>query len=129
MDFEELMFCAVAVVVVVLLLTYHLPVYPGLVLNLWASYLGHLKFKSTSHHTWLVLLFTVCIYLSVCDDGSVEFREQLGRVNYLLAPCGTDSGHKAQWQGPYGTEPSCWPHVLLLMLHLLVPLFISAVLL
>lgn len=85
MDFEELMFCAVAVVVVVLLLTYHLPVYPGLVLNLWASYLGLLKLKSTIHHTWLVLLFTVCIYLSVCDDGSVEFREQLGRVDYLLA--------------------------------------------
>lgn len=71
------MFCAVAVVVVVLLLTYHLPVYPGLVLNLWAFYVGLLKLKSTSHHTWLVLLFTVCIYLSVmmevwCSEDSLE---------------------------------------------------------
>lgn len=66
MDFEELMFCAVAVVVVVLLLTCHLPVYPELVLNLWASYLGLLKLKSTSHHTWLVLLFLdVFTYLFV----------------------------------------------------------------
>lgn len=78
------MFCAVAIVVVVLLLTYHLQVYPGLVLNLWASYLGLLKLKSTSHHTWLVLLFILCIYLPVCVDGSVELRGQLGRVGSLL---------------------------------------------
>lgn len=99
MDFEELMFCAVAVVIVVLLLTYYLPVYSGLVLNLWASYLG-LKLKSTSHNSWLVLIFTLCIYLSVCVDRSVEFRGQLGRIGSLLPPCGSDSGHKAQWQGP-----------------------------
>lgn len=122
------MFCAVAIVVVVLLLTYHLPVYPGLVLNLWASYLGLLKLKSTNHHTRLVLLFTLCIYLLfvLMEVWSSEDSLEESVLSFTMW---IKLGSQSSVEGPEGSERSCWSHVLLLMLHLLVSLFISAVLL
>lgn len=66
------------------------------------------------------------ICMHTCHCTSVEVREQLARVGFLLPLCGawgSESAYKAQQQVPLPTDPSHWPSATILNYLLIVQHF------